>query len=118
MANSTINGYSIYSIGQFDHTYVKTDKHSWPCWGRSSGGHIICKGQCDVSISHCLSQPNSHAGILYSITGVCHQTSNRILFPARKIVSRARGYRYSSFLWQTYGRGTWKELKNCWPIIP
>ncbi len=87
-----------------DHTYVlSSDGHSWPCWGSSTGGNAICSGEGSSSVANCISQPNSWAGIIYGVTGVCHQTADRILFPARVIVSRARDFWLSSILYGVYG---------------
>lgn len=87
-----------------DHTYVtSSDGHAWPCWGRSAGGHSICAAGGASARANCLSQSNSHAGIVYAISGVCHQTANRILHPANVIVSAAGGYWASVLLYGTYG---------------
>ncbi len=88
-----------------DHTYVTSDKpfHAWPCWGRESGGEEICRGYGKFSVADCISQPNSWAGIVYLVTGVCHQTANRILYPAGVTVSKAGGYWASHLAYGTYG---------------
>ncbi len=93
-----------------DHTYVKSDNpsYTWPCWGGSSDGKVICQGKGDFSIAKHISQAspqigNGTAGIIYGVTGVCHQTANRILYPARVIVSKARGYKLSYLAYGTYG---------------
>jgi hypothetical protein len=102
---ATLRGYAVkISWLGADHTYVKSsDGYVWPCWGRSSGGRNICSGSGSSSQANCISQPSSHAGIIYGITGVCHQTANRILWPSRKLVSAARGYWASSLAYGTYG---------------
>ena len=98
----------------WDHTYVTSDQgHVWPCWGRAAGGAEICSGFGDTAFADCLSQPSSQAGLRYGVTGVCHQTANRILFPAQQLVDRAKGYNVSVFQYGTYGRGTWAELERC-----
>lgn len=87
-----------------DHTYVtSSDGGVWGCWGRSSGGRGICSGQGSSKRANCLSQSSSHAGIIYGVTGVCHQTANRILYPAGVVVSRANGYWASVTMYGTYG---------------
>ncbi len=109
-------GYAIAVQGapMWDHTYVASDDgKSWGCWGRDSGGAQICDGNGDSALAACLSRPKSHAGIDYAITGVCHQTANRILYPARILVDAARGYGASAFTWGTYGLGSWPELQRC-----
>ncbi len=87
-----------------DHTYVtSSDGGVWPCWGRSAGGHKIASGIGSSKRANCLSQSSSHAGLIYGVTGVCHQTSNRILYPSRKLVNKAKGYWASVLLYGTYG---------------
>lgn len=95
---ATLRGYAVKMVGlRWDHTYVRSsDGHRWRCWGRDSGGKEICSGQGDSAVADCLSQPKSQAGITYSVTGVCHQTANRILYPAGVLVSLAKRYRQSA----------------------
>jgi len=102
-----------------DHTYVtSSDGGVWPCWGRSSGGQKIASGLGSSKQANCISQSSSHAGIIYGITGVCHQTSNRILYPCGKIVDNAKGYWASVLLYGTYGTHSfpalieWEARKN------
>ncbi|MDD5267675.1 MAG: hypothetical protein PHO08_11175 [Methylococcales bacterium] len=88
-----------------DHTYVRTadGRGVWGCWGRSDGGSEICRGSGSSKQADCYSQPWGTSGIIYGVTGVCHQTANRILYPARVIVSGAHGYWLSSLVYGTYG---------------
>jgi hypothetical protein len=113
MATATLAAYSLPAavppFGLFaDHTYVlSSDGYEWGCWGRWQGGAVIvgASGQGDSTVANCLSQANSRAGIAYAITGVCHQTANRILYPAAVTVSNARGYWGASHpLYGVYGR--------------
>lgn len=117
MPTGTLDGFALSTlVGMADHTYVKSSNgHVWPCWGRHSGGICICTGTGNTNQADCLSQPNSQAGISYGVTGVCHQTANRILYPSGQTVSSARGYRGSFFAWGTYGLGPfpWIELHTC-----
>lgn len=103
---SILTGYAIPTgfLGT-DHTYVKSDNpaFTWACWGRSAGGREICRGSGNALFANCLSQPNSYAGIVYGVTGVCHQTANRILFPAGITVSGAGGYWASVLAYGIYG---------------
>jgi hypothetical protein len=60
----------------------------------------------------------ARAGIVYNVTGWCHQMANRILQPAGVDVSAARGYQISKLLWGKYGLDaspddTWPELHHC-----
>jgi hypothetical protein len=99
-----------------DHTYAASDDgYVWPCWGGTSGGNPICWGYGDSATAHCLAQPDFSAGIEYCVTGVCHQTANRILCPAGwgVIVSAARGFGLSCLFFGTYGVGPWPELRKC-----
>lgn len=97
-----------------DHTYViDFQGGQYPCWGRSSGGKEICTGYGDLRYAKCLATPDLKAGIKYARTGVCHQTANRILYPSGILVSSAKGYRLSTFVWTTYGLFKWNELHRC-----
>lgn len=89
-----------------DHTYVRTadGRGVWGCWGRSDGGHEVCRGTGSSRKADCLSQPWGTSGIIYGLTGVCHQTANRILYPAGALVSKANAYWLSSLVYGTYGR--------------
>jgi len=102
-----LHGYALPSQAAVgDHTYVTSDDGLvWPCWGRSTGGEQICGAKGDSEVANCLSQPMSHAGIVYLVTGVCHQTANRILYPADRVVDRAGGYRISISIWALWGLG-------------
>lgn len=96
-----------------DHSYVtSSDDYIWPCWGRSSGGELICSGEGSSLQADCISQPDSQAGIIYGITGVCHQTANRILWPAGLIVSKADKYWVTVLLYGTYGTKSATSLKE------
>ncbi len=103
---SILTGYAIPTgIFGTDHTYAKSDNpaFTWPCWGRSADGREICRGNGNALVANCLSQPNSWAGIIYGVTGVCHQTANRILYPAGITVSGAGGYWLSTLAYGIYG---------------
>ena len=82
MPVGTLIGYALMMQPPLaEHTYVESSHgHVWPCWGRSMSGRQICVGGGNTAEADCLSQPNSQAGIVYGITGVCHQTANRASF--------------------------------------
>jgi hypothetical protein len=105
MPAGTLTGYGLKILGlRFEHTYVEsTHGHVWPCWGRSAGGRTLCAGIGNTDHADCLSLPNSQAGVIYGVTGVCHQTANRILYPSGQTVSNASGYRGSLFAWEYMG---------------
>jgi len=114
--SATLQGWSI-SIpgGRLDHTYVTSSCGlRWGCWGRDSGGRSLSAGIGSSVVADCLSQPNSQAGILYGITGVCHQTSNRILHPGQITVAGCQGYNLSTFLYGVYGLRNWPERAACY----
>jgi hypothetical protein len=127
MPVGTLIGYALkIPLLRAEHTYIESSHgHVWGCWGRSAGGRPICVGTGNTDQADCLSRPNSEAGIIYGVTGVCHQTANRILYPSAQTVSGASGYRGSIFAWGTYGRDLatgqfyspssfpWSELHTC-----
>lgn len=95
------------AFGLADHTYVEcsTGKVRWSCWGGKTGGHEIVRGVGSTNQANAIAGTNERGGITcYAINGVCHQAANRILWPARVLVSAARGYWVSSSLYGTYGR--------------
>jgi hypothetical protein len=102
---ASLRGHAISTLfGLADHTYVTcAGGYAWPCWGRSGGGRIISAGTGSSAQANCISWPSSTAGLIYGVTGVCHQTANRILWPAGITVSRAKGYWASFLAYGTYG---------------
>jgi hypothetical protein len=115
---ATLEGCAVPIAGMpYDHTYVTSSCGlMWGCWGRSTGGAAVNIGIGSSIIADCLSQPNSEAGIRYGLTGVCHQTANRILHPAGQItVFGRKGYATSAMVFNVYGRGPWSALTTCYP---
>lgn len=131
MNTEQLIGYALPAIKPpFDHTYVvSSDGHVWPCCGRAVGGRIICAGRGELAIACCLAQSDLLAGVIYGVTGMCHQIANRILYPAATTVANARGYRVSVVVFGEYGKNpengrryappvlAWPELKLCWPSL-
>jgi hypothetical protein len=118
-----LTGHAISTLGgAAEHTYVtSSDGYEWGCWGRSAGGHAICSGEGFSKEANCLSEPKSRAGIVYGITGVCHQSANRILYPAGVTVSEAKAYWASWLVYGTYGTDTlaWLARREvCQVIVP
>lgn len=126
MGIGTFDAYAVPMIGapMVDHTYVVLDgSHRFACHGRTSGGAVVATGFGNVDLGVCLSGINGEAGVQYGKSGVCHQTANRILLPARADVFRARGARSSMFVWGAFGRKghrhyspqtfPWPELTSC-----
>ncbi|WP_162560706.1 hypothetical protein [Methylobacterium durans] len=103
--------------GRVDHTYVTSDcGYVWRCFGRNRGGAQVCADIGDSHIANCLATPSETAGIIYGVTGVCHQAANRILFPANCAkISGARGYNVSLVVYGPYGNLPWAELTLCYP---
>jgi hypothetical protein len=102
---ATLRGHAIATLfGLADHTYVTClGGYAWPCWGRSTGGRVISSGTGSSAQANCISLPASTSGIIYGVTGVCHQTANRILWPAGITVRKAKGYWASFLAYGTYG---------------
>jgi len=96
----TINGHArpvVGLAGRFaDHTSVTCSgvprKH-WVCCGVPPAGTIICSALGSTSKADCLSTPatalklNDTTGLLYGVTGVCHQAANRILSAAGLLIN-------------------------------
>jgi hypothetical protein len=118
LPSATLQGWSIPLVGAQwgEHSYVTSSCGlKWGCWGRDFGGSGLSAATGDSTVADCLSQPNSQAGIIYGISGVCHQTANRILHPAKITVVGCQGYNLSVFAFGAYGQGTWSQLSICYP---
>ncbi len=112
----------IYETG-LDHTYVTVNDVIYSCFGRGKGGHVICEDTGHSKQAKCIANwlcIDGTAGIVYGVTGVCHQTANRILKPAGITVKDAKGYFASHLLYGTYGKSSFYTRKHhClhkWPF--
>jgi hypothetical protein len=95
-----------------DHTYVECSSgiKNWGCWGGKKNGKYLTSGEGSTKRANAIAEPNEKAGIKrYLIDGVCHQSANRILLPARILVSQAKGYRLSSSVFGTYGKSLFNQ---------
>ena len=89
----------------------KANKNYWFCWGdfHTNTYRAIGDGGAEARLTKCLVSPNdpdAHGTIFrYAIDGVCHQLANQVLYstPTQLVVSKARGYGISSFLYGPYG---------------
>lgn len=109
-----INGHARPIVGAggpiADHTNVTctgAQGNLWVCCGVPPAGPIICTGPGSTQQADCLSTPavtpkfNDTAGLLYAVTGVCHQAANRVLFAANLLINnKCRGIKASV---ATYG---------------
>lgn len=125
----TINGHArpiVGGAGVFaDHTNVSctgVPGKLWVCCGVPPAGPIICSGKGSTKSADCFSKPalafglNDTTGILYGITGVCHQAANRILFAAGQAINnKCRGIRASMALYGQFGIQT-QMLKVRWAL--
>lgn len=101
-----------------DHTYVtSSDALAWGCWGRKDGGKVITKGAGSSGAAQCNSTLFGLSGIIYGVTGVCHQTSNRILLPARIHVGAAKGALVTYMLYGIFGMDAPGNIAGFCPIF-
>ena len=93
-------------LGLADHTYVEcSEGKGWGCWGGKKDGNALRSAHASTKRADRIAEPNERAGIkCYAINGVCHQSANRILWPARITVRGARGYKLSEAIYGPYGR--------------
>lgn len=104
-ASATLEGFATLQQTIL-HTYVKSScGAAWGCWGGTTGGTSICAGTGSSIQADCIDGKDD-AGIIYYITGVCHQIANRILFPAGIILPDAAypDIRSSYFLYNEWGQ--------------
>ncbi len=95
-----------------DHTYVVSEENDvWECNGRFKGGKDNVSGYGDLNISRCIGKNNT--GIVYGVTGVCHQMSNRVLASVGVELEGVGGYLLSTILYGTHGIDAeeWQERK-------
>lgn len=108
-----------------DHTFATFERtrNIWSCASGSGGSHpdnpgtrLLSRNGGSRNKARCLGNANS--GIIWSVNGLCHQCTNRVLYPAGITVSRARGYTASTVLYGTYGDPvSWGSLKlSCYGI--
>jgi hypothetical protein len=98
---------TVLALGAADHTYVKCGNggKAWKCWGGKTGGTPLNSGSGSTNQADKIAGPHEHGGIdCYLVNGVCHQSANRILFPAGIFVRGARGYGLSVSIYGPYGR--------------
>lgn len=108
-----------------DHTYVKfLDKkgrwQSFPCFGACKGGNELSDTKSSTwednkKIIQYMAdaEPCKWPDEAYLVIGVCHQLANRSLFHTGKIVKNARMYKWSSFIYQTYGYNS-PDFREYW----
>ena len=108
-----------------DHTYVKFLEEngqwqSFPCFGACNGGNELPDTESSTwednkkIIQHMAdAAPCKWPKHYYLIIGVCHQLANRSLFHTSKIVKNARMYKWSSFVYHTYGACFWPLKEYC-----
>lgn len=92
-----------------DHTCVATSSGmNWGCYGRTypedpSVATAIASGSGDDLWAKAIAGPDGHAGMVYGVTGVCDQCSNRILIPAGLTVKNSPGNEIATLLSGIYG---------------
>ena len=108
-----------------DHTYVKfLEKNghwkSFPCFGACKGGNELTDTKSSTWENNkkiiqfmANAAPCKWTKHNYLIIGVCHQLANRSLFHTDKIVKNARMYKWSSFVYGTYGACFWPLKEYC-----
>lgn len=106
---------------------ISAQESYWYCRGDfHSHGDFIGKINYSSPYANCLVTPNNSINgngsiIRYGIDGVCHQISNQVLYRSKNSlnnlrVDKARGYKLSSSIFETYGlnKDMWRQNKiNC-----
>jgi hypothetical protein len=111
----SIGTISAFVVGIKQHSYVTTsDNRAFGCFGRTTNGTLEGSGQGDCDRADCIANfqiggPSGWkgkvigtSGIVYGLTGVCHQAANRILQVAG-ISLPAKNYPLIKRSVQTYG---------------
>ena len=98
-----------------DHTYACVDSSSncytCPAGASKTGGSWVNGGTGNGSEAVCY----AYCTLNYGADGVCHQHTNRVLFPTLKTLTTVVvGYSYSVSIWGLYGVNTWAScIVNC-----
>lgn len=123
-----VTSYDIRTNNYSDISKVISAQESyWYCKGDfHTDGDFIGKINYSSPYSKCLVTPNNSINgngsiIRYGIDGVCHQVSNQVLYRSKNSlnnlrVNKARGYKLSSSIFETYGlnKDMWQQNKiNC-----
>jgi hypothetical protein len=126
---------------RLDHVYVKFDNgETFRCAGGDSGGEPLddASGDEDFELASKFNKPmeipipfdyligtktfylpTGDTGVIYGINGVCHNMANRIMFPTRATVHKARGYPLSLLLFDVYGtKVPWKYIEAFVRALP
>lgn len=103
-----------------DHTHVECGAgKAWGCFGGTQNGQAINAGEGSTARANEIAEPNGKAGVgRYLIDGVCHQAANRILLPANRLVTNARGYWLFVAIFGTYGRSGFNMHPNVTGDLP
>ena len=112
MSNDGFEGWAYKLSDVADHTWVDCPGHGhFVCWGGSSGPDnrkIVSGSGNNYKVANCYRKPafghNDTAGIIYAVNGVCHQTANLFMYPARTVLNyTVRGYWASVLAYSVYG---------------
>jgi len=115
----------VKSITCVDHTYCKVGDIYYKCNGNDedSDDDEMYRGMGDTEYarqtangeekknSKGMTVNDGTAGIIYGLTGVCHQIANRILWTSQIRVDKANGYSLSTFFYGEYGKGRWNPIE-------
>ncbi|MBU1046445.1 hypothetical protein KKH36_01535 [Patescibacteria group bacterium] len=107
---------AVPGLSWLDHTYVCVDNssncRSFPSGSATTGGSVVTSGS--ATDSQVLNSLCYAAGSMtYLVQGVCHQHSNRMLYPINKeLDSSVNGYSTSRWLYGTYGTNFWSIYCN------
>ena len=92
-----------------DHTCVAASTgEQWGCFGRTyaedpSVATAVATGPGDLLWAKAIAGPEGYAGVDFGVTGVCDQTSNRILIPAGLTVKNSPGNEIATLFCGIYG---------------
>lgn len=93
-----------------DHAFVSTAAGmTWKCFGRGldeePNAPVIAMSEGEVLWAQAIAGEDGHAGIIFTVNGICHQCANRILIPAGVDVRFSPGNEIAIPLFSHYGLG-------------
>ena len=116
MARADIVGYdtkvAVPGFSWLDHTYAcvygSVGCYTFPSGSAVTGGSVVTSGYATNSQINQAVCYATFCSMTYGVNGVCHQHTNRVLYPAsRELSTNVRGYATSRWIYGTKGTNWW-----------
>jgi hypothetical protein len=120
-ANTNLWGAPIYAIPWIQHTYACTSSagvikcFTFPSSATKTGGGLLVTGTTE-SLGIIRAQCYAKCSMTYGVNGVCHQHTNRVLYPSNyhpTLPTSVTGYSTSRWLFGARGTNWSQCLSQC-----